>query len=1838
MEITRDSSSTLVSGPLPTPPVPADLRQRPIRLTENARTVLQKRYLRRGEDGKPAEDEHEMFWRVAYNVALAEEKHNGDVLGNARKFYDMLTNLQFFPNSPTFTGAGTPLGQLAACFTADMRITTSEGLKRIADLAVDDLVLTHQGHYKPVTEVYQREYKGTLLKIKMKQTGTGLEVTPEHPVLTTRGWVKAGELKVGDLVAAGIPHDNWSVAAFDLTALTYSVKLEVQETVDAVCVRRPSTYQNSGRQAVWSRRFLEVTPDLGRLCGYYLSEGTLGPDERYIRFTVSKDETLYHEDITALLQKLFNVEPTIHQSNFGNWVQMDVYNRVVATWFRENFGAHSYGKRIPAWMQFADPQIQEQLLIGVLRGDGLFYEAEHNAGNGRIRNFRTIRLTLSNPSLIQQFWQICLRLGYDASIRPCDTTYVTPNARETASLNIPPTQGRELAFKTFGRWFSEADKRYLKRPLTRTENHVYFPIKSIEAEEFSGTVYNCEVQDDHTYVTEGMVVHNCFVLRIDDDMGRSESGIFQTLRDAALIQQTGGGNGFAFSNLRPKGSIVKSSNGQATGPVGFLRVYDQAFGEIAQGGCLTPDTLVFTEKGLLRLDEIVTHAEPGWRSHDLSVPTDDGIRQSTQAYNNGVVPVLRVITDAGIELTGTPNHKLKVMTADGAVWRRFDELQPGDALMVKLGQHMGQVQSLLQPVRQHGHQVMPEFPSLLNEEFAFFLGCMAGDGFVAAGDDDHRVGISVAHDSYLIDEMPALMQRLFGAHITVHCQQKDNDASVTYVMDNRAIKDFLILNNLTKARSTNAHIPRPIRQSSPQVVGAFLSGLFEADGTLSHGYPALISSSEALIREVATMLIGLGCPVRIHQQLMGEGHYGQAPMWFVRVNSYIGLQAWRKNIGCDSRSRFNACYTYEPDLARESSYTLPHASYWVEPVLAATALPQIDTKGRGTGRNLRASDPKLRKQLLRYTRGDRQLTISGYAQLTERSSAFAEHARPINDTWFITVNAVENVGESLTLDIEVQDNHTYLANGVITHNSRRGANMAVLSVNHPDIREFITSKTDESKITNFNISVGITDDFMRAVEADGDFELINPQDSTVWETIRAREIFELIVKQAHHNGEPGVLFLDAANRQNPVPHLYELESTNPCHRGTNLVHTNLGIVPIKDLVGRDFMATAPDGQMVRAIAFPTGIKPLFRVHFENGTTIDLTENHNLIASDGTKKAVRDLVPGSDEILLAEPKGSNLSTRVIEVEDLQIAEPVYNITVDHPSHQFYVNGIVSGNCGEQFLGPFENCCLGSINLVNVVTADRKVDWALLQKLTEDSTRFLDDVVTANKYVPAVPQLEKAAHAVRRIGLGIMGLGDLMYKLGVRYGSEEGQEFAGQIMEFVRFHAMRTSIKLAKKRGAFPEIKGSIYDPENLKWQPPKPLFAFSRDWSRPALDWSEIVDGLKKHGIRNGAQLTVAPTGTIATVSGCEAYGCEPVFALAYVRHVNDKGRDLQLQYTSPLFQKSLEEAGLNATQIKSIVEEVNAKGSCQDVAGVPEHVRHTFVVSSDITVEEHIRMQAAMQAFVDNAISKTVNAPHTATLKDVEQAYMLGWKLGCKGMTVYVTGSREKVVLETHATVQAKQKDEPTSAVAVTPAPEIVAAPPKMYGYLKKQRPRELVGKTYQVGTPLGKTYVTINENGEGRGQPFEIFTHTSKAGSETAAVSEAIGRLISLVLRFQSPISPRERLKEIIEQLQGIGGGRSAGFGAARVRSLPDGIAQVLQEYMEATEDGPAIPVAQPAQAQPSLPASTPTASMNGSTAPHVTFTSPKVNGDLCPECGEAAVVNEEGCRKCYNCGYSEC
>jgi ribonucleoside-diphosphate reductase alpha chain len=309
--------------------------------------------------------------------------------------------------------------------------------------------------------------------------------------------------------------------------------------------------------------------------------------------------------------------------------------------------------------------------------------------------------------------------------------------------------------------------------------------------------------------------------------------------------------------------------------------------------------------------------------------------------------------------------------------------------------------------------------------------------------------------------------------------------------------------------------------------------------------------------------------------------------------------------------------------------------------------------------------------------------------------------------------------------------------------------------------------------------------------------------------------------------------------------------------------------------------------------------------------------------------------------------------------------------------------------------------------------------------------------------------------------------------------------------------------------------------------------------------------------------------------------------------------------------------------------EIASSGSVQHIDEVPDDVKALFHTTMEIDWEWHVKHQAAFQKHTDNAVSKTINLPNDASAEDVEKAYWMAYETGCKSITVYRDGSRQVQVMDNKSTKRDMcpncnailfMKDgektcvtcgyKPSEDHSVIVNGDVVETLPAV----KAERPTMLIGKTYRKDTPLGAAYVTINSNGNGPQDPFEVFLNVGKAGSEVSAVSEAMGRLMSLVLRMPSNIDRQERLSWIADELTGIGGGRPLGFGPNRVRSLPDGVAQVLAEHLGTQQKAEALQM----QLIPDL---------SGHTV-----------GDMCPECGEASFLHSEGCRKCVSCGYSEC
>lgn len=611
--------------------------------------------------------------------------------------------------------------------------------------------------------------------------------------------------------------------------------------------------------------------------------------------------------------------------------------------------------------------------------------------------------------------------------------------------------------------------------------------------------------------------------------------------------------------------------------------------------------------------------------------------------------------------------------------------------------------------------------------------------------------------------------------------------------------------------------------------------------------------------------------------------------------------------------------------------------------------------------------------------------------------------------------------------------------------TRRGANMGILRVDHPDILEFITCKLDGG-ITNFNISVAITDRFMEALAKDEEYELIAPHTGEVTGRLRARDVWDKVVDAAWRTGDPGLVFIDRINRSraNPVPDLETIEATNPC-------------------------------------------------------------------------------------------------------------------------------------GEQPLAPNDACNLGSINLAKFVRPgewgedpEGRIDWAGLERTVRLAVRFLDDVIEVNPY--PLPEIDAEVKANRRIGLGVMGWADMLLLLGVPYDSPEAVQLAERVMGFIREIGHDESAKLAVERGPFPNWPYSIYRA------------------GRP---------------LRNATVTTIAPTGTISIIAGCSS-GIEPLFAIAYSHIVGER----HLTFVNPIFEEVARRRGIYRPEI---MDRVIEQGTLEGIEAIPEDIRRVFVTAHEVDPEWHVRMQAAFQKHTDNGVSKTINLRHEATREDVSRAYMLAWELGCLGITVFRHGSKGEQVLH----LGAKRVRAPEAPSAPAPQPQVVAVKP---------RPHVVQGRTYRQETPLGPAFITVNRNGSG--EPFEVFINIGKAGSDVQAVAEAIGRLISLVLRLPSPMSPTERVREIVEQLKDIGGARQLGFGPTRVRSLPDAIAHILAEEVGGAQAPPVV--------LPELARSAPEAA--GRPAAEGELLAGGKAADLCPECGQATLVYEEGCAKCLSCGYSEC
>lgn len=684
---------------------------------------------------------------------------------------------------------------------------------------------------------------------------------------------------------------------------------------------------------------------------------------------------------------------------------------------------------------------------------------------------------------------------------------------------------------------------------------------------------------------------------------------------------------------------------------------------------------------------------------------------------------------------------------------------------------------------------------------------------------------------------------------------------------------------------------------------------------------------------------------------------------------------------------------------------------------------------------------------------------------------------------------------------------------------RRGANMGMMNIHHPDILKFLYAKEDLTQFTNYNISVKIPDVWMDAFRANPKHahvvtnprtkrQYVIPRNVGIWEyDMRSlvelqsdgtpppgdyylmQDMWDIIVRNAHRTGEPGVVFIDRINQANPTPHVGEMKATNPC-------------------------------------------------------------------------------------------------------------------------------------GEQPLLPFEACNLGSINLAEFVhrgpDGQGAVDWDALRETIHESTRYLDDVIDANNY--PLPQIDAVCKANRKIGLGIMGFADALFKLGVAYNSDEGVAWGERFMKFVHEESHNYGERLAAERGSFPNWAGSIYDTIH----------------HRP---------------MRNATNTTVAPTGTISIIAACSG-GIEPMYSLAFFRNVlrgQDEGKTPMVEI-NPIFESVAKEWGFFS---EGLMERIATDGTLAHIDEVPAEIKRVFVCAHDIAPEWHMRMQAAFQKFCDSSISKTINFPETASMEDVDQIYRMAYDLRCKGVTVYRNGCRENQPMALKSSADAHRR---ATGVGVEPA--------------KDERPRDLEpavlpeimsGIRIRQLTPFGNMHINITVDPKTE-REMEVFAQLGKGGDLANSDLEAICRMISLWLRAGGS------LNHVVRQLLSIGSSLQLQTKDGKIMSLGDGLARSLRKYMQAKQEVglKALLLGETSVEQVAEKAANGNGTKgngagkgngHGNGASHVEpvvldrmTTKAPLRGDgrgfqwqqkefkvVCPDC-QSELRFSEGCMTCEGCGFSKC
>ena len=1363
----------------------------------------------------------------------------------------------------------------------------------------------------------------------------------------------------------------------------------------------------------------------------------------------------------------------------------------------------------------------------------------------------------------------------------------------------------------------------------------------------------------------------CFVLPVEDSM----AGIFDSVKNAALIHQSG-------------------------------------------GGCISGNATILTESGPISLKELVDRGTPTKVLSYDPITRETRFALATHFHKTNLPPGRTyAIYFRGSKKTAplyaSDWHPFFIWDGKTIVEKRADNISSGDTII--------------------GSTIFPEEKDLGLDSFWWSMGVLINHGTVHQIENKTKLSMHIA-DKSVFDNISSFFE--------IDRVENTEKYFEIYTTD-KTTKDILSkFDDINFNLEYINRIPCSVWSTGPIQKLSLLVGLLDSSGYIDMKNKTFkyTTNNNCLANEIVSLCgwLGLSTTITKNKNLTKK----DADIYIITIKSHEGFYSYVKKYSVKHKELSTKLYT--------KLYTKDSIECFV-PLYT----------GNVTYKNM-------------VSKNEAYLTLKATGEKLHANAIMSSH----------TVDKVESLNKSFTLyDLTVAGTQTYIAGMdgrfVVAHNTgfsfsrlraegslvkttggkasgpvsfmqvfnastdtvkaagvRRGANMAVLRVDHPDIMSFIDCKQDLTKMTNFNISVGITEAFMEALESSSDYELIDPSSNKAIGKLSAQIVWNKICQNAWKTGEPGLFFIDRANKDNPTPSKWTYEATNPCSRGNSMVLTKKGLVEISSLSGKT--EEIWNGKTwSKSFFWSNGVKPVYRLTLSDGRVYEGTIDHRLAdindkevfigkaisnnsifkhflgdgswdgtnnisekeavifgymygkAKEQTNKIEIAISPNDEEIrflfteylqnknvpfyseaaskitiendnksvenilnMLFKEKNKNnglpnsvftfspklikkflkglLSsysykidnnkivfsinsinykqlTKEIQLilsslgiksniqyasiniygiyanifvkeigllnnetnnklifntsnEDINSQSVVYSLEYigkeevfdfnEPDTHWGWISGFKSHNCGEQILGPYENCTLASINLEKHIK-DNSVDWEDLSRTIEAVTNFLDNVVDANKF--PVEILNEINKGTRRIGLGIMGFSRMLMRLAIPYDSDEGLKIAGDIMSFIKETANKVSVYRGEKYGYYPYFEGI----------------------------------GVKR---RNSHLLTIAPTGTISMIADTSS-GCEPEFALIWYKNVLD---GQHLPYMLPIFEEVAKKEGFwSDTLLEKIL---NNHGSCRGIKEVPKFWQAVFATAHDISPEWHVKMQAEFQKHIDAAVSKTINMPKNASIKDVDTAYKLAYKLGCKGITVYRDGSRENQVLNTGVSSVKKDNQEDSK---------------KLNWGDRIKYPGALSGIRVPIKGKSGKAYMHAYYNNEGKLVEIFITPSTEHQEKEMAVL---FGRLGSLALQYGAP------LKAVVTQL--VKSHEEAGLFGSDIQAIAKALSQIDKEYKKIMNNKNIIE----------------NKNNDDNELQDNTSDIDTIMVGLCPNC-KNKLVFQEGCLKCVVCKeYSKC